>query len=91
MDLLAAANNEWPDDGRFRMFKTAYCGYCTAAAHLLAQKNLPLDSFDVTNNDEARAALTARTGMRTVPQIWHGSRFVGGYSELVPYLQQKGL
>lgn len=91
MDLLNAVNTAWPDDGRFRMFKSAYCGYCTAAAHLLSQKGLALEVFDLTGNDQARAALIARTGMRTVPQIWHGSHFVGGYSELVAYLQRKGL
>lgn len=86
-----AANMDWPDDGVFRVFKTTMCPYCVAAVHLLKQKNLPHETIDISGNDEARQTLTARTGMRTVPQIWHGGTFVGGYQELVPYVKSKGL
>lgn len=81
-----AASQEWPDDGRFRVFSASYCGYCRAALAALRDGGFDVDVYDVTVNRRARKVLQERTGMRTVPQIWHGATFVGGYSELVPYL-----
>ena len=68
---------------RVTMYTTAYCGYCRRAERLLAAKGITdIDEIRVDVDPEQRAAMMQRTGRRTVPQIYIGDRYVGGYDEL---------
>lgn len=84
--IAEAIRGGHPDDGVFRVYTTNYCGYCVAAKRLLVQYGFDFIEIDVTGDDAARMALAQASKQRTVPQIWHGARHIGGYSELVPYL-----
>ncbi len=91
--MTSLADQIWrdPDDGEFVVYFTTYCGFCHAARRLLNGTGLPVNEVDVTRDQPARQALRDRTGSRTVPQIWHGGTYVGGYTDLVPYLQSIGI
>jgi glutaredoxin 3 len=65
-----------------KIYTTRYCPYCHAATALLTQKNVPFEEVDVTGDGAARADLAARTGRRTVPQVFIGGESIGGYDEL---------
>tara|TARA_B100000575_G_scaffold153833_1_gene122698 strand:+ start:1131 stop:1349 length:219 start_codon:yes stop_codon:yes gene_type:complete len=53
------------------------------AIHFLQTvKDVEVDVVDLTGDWTARKDLIARTGHRTVPQIFIGETFVGGYDEL---------
>jgi glutaredoxin 3 len=65
-----------------RIYTTAYCSYCRAAKALLDRKGVAYQEIDLSEDDEARDALTERTGQRTVPQIFIGEAHVGGFTDL---------
>ena len=67
---------------RATLYSTTYCSYGRAAKSFLTAKGVPIDEIDVTDDDEARADLVRRTGRHTVPQIWIGDTYVGGYDDL---------
>ena len=65
------------------MYLTGYCSYCQAALRLLEQKGVTdIEKIRVDLEPARRAEMSARSGQRTVPQIWIGGRHVGGCDEL---------
>ncbi len=64
------------------MYSTGWCPYCTRARELLSKKGVDLEEIDVDARPEARTEMTARTGRRTVPQIFVGATHVGGCDDL---------
>ena len=64
------------------VYTTDYCPYCTRAMALLTKKHVPFTEIDLTDKDSEREELTARTGRRTVPQIFIGETHVGGCDDL---------
>ncbi len=65
-----------------KVYTSSWCGFCTAAKHLLKAKGIPFDEIDTTGDDDVRAWLRQTTGRRTVPQIFIGDHPIGGYEEL---------
>jgi glutaredoxin 3 len=65
------------------MYSTQYCGFCRSAKQYLKQvKNVTVEEIDLSADPQRRAELAAETGHRTVPLIFIGERFVGGYDDL---------
>jgi glutaredoxin 3 len=64
------------------MYSTGWCPYCTRARELLKSKDVDFEEIDVDARPEARAEMTARSGRRTVPQIFIGTTHVGGCDDL---------
>jgi glutaredoxin 3 len=72
------------------MYCTAACPFCQAAERLLAEKGVKIDKVRVDLQPERRVEMTQKAGgRRTVPQIWIGSRHVGGCDDLYE-LDRKG-
>jgi glutaredoxin 3 len=67
---------------RVLMYMTAACPFCQSAERLLAAKGAQVDKIRVDLQPELRAEMTKKSGRRTVPQIWIGSRHVGGCDDL---------
>lgn len=66
------------------MYTTATCPYCHRAKALLAAKGVrQMDEVRVDLQPERRKEMMARTGRRTVPQIYIGERHVGGCDDLM--------
>ncbi len=65
-----------------KLYTRKFCGYCTAAQQLLAQKQIPYTEIDATNDPPTRAWLAKETGQSTMPQIFIDGRSIGGYREL---------
>ena len=63
------------------VYTTPYCPYCLRAKLLLKNKSVAFEEVDVSDDDK-RDELVERTNWRTVPQIFIGEEFVGGYDEL---------
>ena len=69
---------------RVLMYCTEVCPYCVRAEQLLRAKGVvEIEKTRVDLQPEARVAMMEKTGRRTVPQIYIGTRHVGGYDELV--------
>jgi glutaredoxin 3 len=52
------------------------------AKRLLDSKGVKYQSIDVGNDSAMWAQLTAKSGRKTVPQIFIGDHHVGGFDEL---------
>ncbi len=59
------------------------CGYCMRAKALLDQHGVAYEQIDLTHDIEAQQELAQRTGHMTMPQIFVGDEFIGGFDELV--------
>jgi glutaredoxin 3 len=65
------------------MYSTAVCPYCINAERLLRSKGITeINKIRVDLDPEKRAEMMQRTGRRTVPQIYIGEHYVGGFEEL---------
>ncbi len=64
------------------MYTTNWCPYCERARRLLKAKGARFEEIDVESAAEKRAEMQARSGRRTVPQIFIGDTHVGGSDDL---------
>lgn len=75
---------------RVSMYSTAVCPFCQRAERLLRARGVAeIDKIRVDLEPERRVEMVAKTGRRTVPQIYIGATHVGGYKELAA-LDQAG-
>ena len=66
-----------------RMYSTAVCPFCVMAERLLRSRGVTdIEKIRIDLDPSARADMMAKTGRRTVPQIYIGEHHVGGYDEL---------
>jgi glutaredoxin 3 len=71
------------------MYATAACPFCQSAERLLVAKGVQIEKIRVDLEPERRAEMTKKSGRHTVPQIWIGSRHIGGCDDLYA-LERKG-
>ena len=65
------------------MYCTAVCPYCVRAEQLLQRKGVQeIEKIRVDLQPELRVTMMEKTGRRTVPQIYVGDEYVGGYDDL---------
>lgn len=72
------------------LYKAIPCGYCSAAIRFLKEvKNQrEMEIIDLTGKLKERRELSARTGSRTVPQIYINDVYVGGYDDMIALERQ---
>ena len=59
------------------------CNFCSAAKHLLNKKQVSYTEFDISIDSSKRQEMQEKTNRaRTIPQIFIGETYVGGYQEL---------
>jgi glutaredoxin 3 len=74
------------------MYSTGVCPYCVRAEQLLLRKGVAeIDKIRVDLDPARREEMMARTGRRTVPQIYIGETHVGGFDELAALDRAGGL
>jgi glutaredoxin 3 len=65
------------------MYSTGVCPYCVQAERLLKAKGVAtIEKIRVDLDPARRQEMMARTGRRTVPQIYIGETHVGGFDDL---------
>jgi glutaredoxin 3 len=64
------------------MYANSWCPYCAAARELLGRKQVRITEINIEEFPERRAEMIARSGRRTVPQIFIGTTHVGGFDDL---------
>lgn len=65
------------------MYATGWCPYCTRAEQLLRSKGVvEIEKFRVDLDPPLKDKMIAKTGRRTVPQIFIGETHVGGFDDL---------
>jgi len=74
------------------MYCTAVCPYCTMAEKLLLRKGVKeINKIRIDTDPSRRDEMIAKTGRRTVPQIYIGSTHVGGFDDMSALDQDGGL
>lgn len=59
------------------------CPYCEKAKALLTRRQVAYQEIRVPYEDDAEwERLEKISGLKTMPQIFHGDRLIGGYSDL---------
>lgn len=64
------------------LYTTRFCPYCIAARSLLDSKGVAYREIAVDHNPGLRKEMMARSGRRTVPQIWVSEQHIGGFDDL---------
>ena len=74
------------------MYSTGVCPYCQMAERLLRSKGVAaIERIRVDLEPARRAEMMAKTGRRTVPQIYIGDTHVGGFDDLAALDRAGGL
>jgi glutaredoxin 3 len=64
------------------VYRTQQCPYCTAAKRLLEQRKIAYSEVFLDENPQLMNEMKDRLNWRTVPMIFVGDHFVGGYTDL---------
>lgn len=64
------------------IYTTRWCPYCIAARDLLDRLGVDYEDIDVGAHPARRDEMERRARRYTVPQIWIGSRHVGGFDDM---------
>ena len=77
---------------KITMYSSGLCPFCQMAERLLRSKGIAaIDKIRVDLEPERRVEMMAKTGRRTVPQIYIGETHVGGFEELAALDRAGGL
>ena len=71
----------------FTVYTQDGCIFCVRAIELLQSKDQAVNVIDIKADPEIKH-LFHRRGFKTVPQIYHNGKHVGGYDDLVEYLEE---
>lgn len=64
------------------IYSGSFCGSCIQAKALLERRGIAYTEVNVEDHPGLREKLLARSGRRTLPQVYIGERCVGGADEL---------
>ena len=67
---------------RIEIYSTAHCPWCSRAKALLRDRGLDFEEIDIDSDQAHALEMIARSGQRTVPQIFVDDEPIGGYDEL---------
>lgn len=74
------------------MYCTAVCPYCVNAERLLQSKGVTaIEKIRIDLEPAQREIMEARSGRRTVPQIFIDERHIGGFDDLSALDRMGGL
>ena len=71
----------------YKVYGTTICLYCDKAENLLKTKDLPFEKIHIDQDEDAEDYIV-KQGFRTVPQIWLDDKWIGGYDDLVKFLNK---
>ena len=71
----------------FILFTRAACKWCDEAKSLLVREGHTYQEFAVINQPE----LVGAFGFKTVPQVFHGTKYIGGFTDLRAYIEKQEL
>lgn len=74
----------------FTVYTGNSCTWCEQAIALLTEIGAIVQIRNAAQSDEHFAFL-AEKGLRTVPQIWAGEKYVGGFKDLLIYVEDNDL
>jgi glutaredoxin len=73
----------------FTVYSKDNCGFCVKAKSVLSERGIQFEVVDAVGNKDLLVEKVINSGApmpRTVPQIFDNDKYVGGYTELIEYL-----
>jgi len=71
----------------YEIYGTSNCVYCDLAKKLLTVHDKEFSYIDVAVDEDVTAAFFNKfPNVQTVPQIMEGDKYIGGYNELMTWL-----
>jgi glutaredoxin 3 len=65
------------------VYTMEYCPFCLRAKDLLKRRGIDFKEVLLPMDDDAQwDELEKKSGMKTMPQIFHGDRLIGGFQDL---------
>ena len=64
------------------VYTSGFCGYCMRVLDLLQRRGIEYTEISVEDSPGLRDELVAKSGRRSLPQIYLGERYLGGAEEL---------
>ncbi len=64
------------------VYTGSFCGYCLRVLAVLERRGIPYTEVSVEDRPDLREELLARSGRRTLPQVYVGERYIGGAEEM---------
>jgi glutaredoxin 3 len=74
-----------------KVYSASYCSWCGKAVQFLEGEGLKVRIVDITDDQNERHMLVEKTGQKTVPQIWIGEAYIGGYDRMMKMASTKDL
>lgn len=73
---------------RYTVFGHQQCGFCRQAKQVLEDKELPFRYVDIHEEGISKEDLSKTVGqtVNTVPQIFYGQQYIGGFEALERHL-----
>ena len=71
------------------IYRTNFCAYCVLAKRLFDRLHVAYTEINLDDKDALRDELSQKHDWQTVPMIFVGDKFVGGYSD-VAALERSG-
>ena len=71
------------------VYTAGFCGHCLRVKSLMERRGIPFIEVSVEDHPGLREQLLAKSGRRTLPQVYVGERYVGGADEMTA-LDQRG-
>lgn len=65
------------------VYTRAFCGYCSRALGLLAEKDVDFEEIDAGMDPKLRQEMIDRSGRTTFPQIFIDGKHIGGCDDML--------
>jgi ribonucleoside-diphosphate reductase alpha chain len=75
-------------DTRNIVYSKKHCPFCSLAKEELRLRGIPFDDIDLASVGKTAAEVTGRKDVKTVPQVYIAGEYVGGYNELLEFLNK---
>ena len=66
-----------------KVYTSSFCGHCMRTLDLLQRRGIEYTEISVEDSPGLRDELLARSGRRSLPQVYLGERYLGGAEELI--------
>ena len=71
------------------IYTTVTCPWCQRAKVLMDKHGIDFEEIDVTTDQQLQQEMMERSKRMTVPQIFFGDEYIGGYDDLVQWLDAR--
>ena len=70
----------------YEIYGMSKCSYCVKAKQTLTEKNIDYEYYELNKDYVIEQFQEIFPGVKKVPQIMHDGKWIGGYEDLVKYL-----